>query len=334
MAAITCEDILKKIANKAYHPVYCLMGEEPYYIDLISDYIENNVLDENEKEFNLTVLYGKDTDVPTLISYAKRFPMMSNFQVLIVKEAQDIKKIEELLPYIENPLKSTILVLCYKYGKFDKRKAFAKAIDKHGVLYETPKLYDNQVAPWIVQYLQKKKYSIQSKATALLVESLGSSLSRIVNELDKLIINIPPGTEITAAHVEENIGISKDFNVFELTRALEQRDEFRANHIMLHLSKNEKEFPLVMIIAMIYLSFAKILLYHYTPDKSPNNIASVLSVNPFFVKDYERAARNYSPARAVKVIALLREYDLKSKGIDSSAPESGLLKELVYKILH
>lgn len=332
--AVTHEDILKKLANKAYYPVYCLMGEEPYYIDLISDYIENNILDEGEKEFNLTVTYGKDTDVQTVISYAKRFPMMSNYQVLIVKEAQDIKKPEDLLAYVENPLKSTILVLCYKYGKLDKRKALAKAIDKHGLLYETPKIYDNQVAPWIVQYLKKKNYTIQSKATALLVESLGTSLSRIVNELDKLTINIPEGTEITPLHVEENIGISKDFNIFELTKALEQKDEFRANHIGLQLAKNEKEFPLLLIISMIYLTFSKILLYHYTPDKSPNNIASVLSVNPFFVKDYERAARNYSPAKAVKIIGLLREYDLKSKGVDTFGGETGLLKELIYKILH
>jgi len=328
------EDILKKLSNQVYYPVYFLMGEESYYIDLISDTIEEKILDEGEKEFNLTVLYGKDVDVPTIISYAKRYPMMSNYQVVIVKEAQDVKKIEDLLPYIEKPLKSTVLVLCYKYGKLDKRKAFAKAIDKHALLYESPKIYDNQVSPWIIQYLKKKNYTIQTKAAALLAESLGTSISRIVNEINKMIINIPEGTEITALHVEQNIGISKDFNVFELVKALEQKQVTRANNILLHFAKNEKDYPMVMVAALLYASFTKVLLYHYITDKSQNNVASVLGVSGFFVNDYAKAAANYSPGKLVRVISLLREYDLKAKGVDGNTGSGELLKELVYKILH
>lgn len=328
------EDILKKLANKVYHPVYLLQGEESYYIDLISDYIEEHILDASEREFNLTILYGKDVNVPTIISHAKRYPMMSNYQVVIVKEAQAVDKIEALQPYVENPLKSTVLVLCYKYGKIDKRKAFPKVVEKLGVLYESPKIYPEKVPAWITQYLKKKNYGIQAKAAALMAESLGTNLSNVVNEINKMIINIPEGTEITALHVEQNIGISKDYNVFELTKALEQKNIPRANNILLHFSKNEKEFPMMMVGAMMYLSFTKILKYHYLKDKSANNVASELGINPYLVGDYARAAANYSPAKLVRIMSLLREYDMKSKGVDSLAGSGELLKELVYKILH
>ncbi len=329
------EDILKKLHNKVYHPVYLLMGEESYYIDLISDYIEEKILDAGEKEFNLTVLYGKDVDVPTIISNAKRYPMMSNYQVLIIKEAQDIKKLEDLQSYVENPLKSTILVLCYKYGKVDKRKTFAKAVDKHGVIYESPKIYDNQVPAWIAQHLKSLNYPIQTKATALLAESLGTNISRIVNEIGKLIINIPPGTEITATHVEQNIGISKDYNVFELTKALEQKDRTRVNKIVLHFAQNEKEFPVPMVTAILYTTFVKLLKYQFATDKSSANIAALLGIKPFLVQDYAKAAANYPPGKLVRVFSLLREYDMKSKGVDGSGGNAGdLLKELTYKILN
>lgn len=329
------EDILKKLQNKVYQPIYLLMGEESYYIDLISDAIEETILDPTEKEFNLTILYGKDVDVPTIVSYAKRYPMMSNYQVVIIKEAQDVKKLEELQSYVENPLKSTILVLCYKYGKFDKRKTFAKVVDKAGVLYESPRIYDNQVASWITQYLKKKNYTIQAKAAALLAESLGTNISRIVNEIGKLTINVPAGTEITANHIEQNIGISKDYNVFELTKALEQKDRTRVNRIVLHFAQNEKEFPMPMVTAILYTTFIKLLKYHYTADKSSGNLASALAIPPFLVGEFVKSANNYTPAKLVRVISLLREYDLKSKGVDGSSGNAGdLLKELTYKILN
>jgi DNA polymerase-3 subunit delta len=329
------EDILKKLENKVYQPLYLLMGEEAYYIDLISETIEEKILDAAEKEFNLTVLYGKDVDVPTIISHAKRYPMMSNYQVVIIKEAQDVKKLEDLQPYVENMLKSTILVLCYKYGKVDKRKTFAKACEKHGVVFESPKIYDNQVAAWITQYLKKKNYTIQAKATALLAESLGTNISRIVNEIGKLTINVPQGTEITATHIEQNIGINKDYNVFELSKALEQKDRTRVNKIVLHFAQNEKEFPMPMITAILYTTFTKLLKYHFTADKSSNNMASVLGVKPFLVNDVVKGAANFSPARLVRIFSLLREYDLKSKGVDGSSGNSGdLLKEMTFKMLN
>jgi DNA polymerase III subunit delta len=329
------EDIIKKLSNKVYHPIYFLMGEEPYYIDLISDYIEQNILDSAEKEFNQSVIYGKDIDVAGIISCAKRFPMMANYQVVIVKEAQDIKKIEELQIYIENPLKSTILVLCYKYGKIDKRKTFAKTLEKTAVLFESQKIYDNQVPAWIGSYLKKKNYTIQTKAASLLAEYLGTDLSRIVNEISKLIINIPAGTEITPEHIEQNIGISKDYNVFELTKALGQKDFLKTHRIILHFSQNERDYPITMVIAILYSFFVKLLLYHYVDDKSSNNVASVLSIKPFFVGDYSKAATKYSKARLIHIISLLRTYDLKSKGVDNISASGGeLLKELTFKILN
>jgi DNA polymerase-3 subunit delta len=329
------QDILKKIHDKAYYPVYLLMGEEAYYIDLISDALENKVLDENAKEFNLTVLYGKDVDVPAIVNYAKRYPMMSNYQVVIVKEAQDIKKIEELQAYVEKPLKSTILVLCYKYGKVDKRKTFAKAVEKNGILYESPRIYDNQVPAWITQYLKKLNYTIQPKAAELLAESLGTNISRLVNEISKLIINVPAGKEITAAHIEQNIGISKDFNVFELSKALEQRDRTKVNRIILHFAKNEKEFAVPMVTAILYTTFTRLIKWHYTTDRSQDNLAAVLGVNKFLVPEYSKAAANFTRAKLFRIIGVLREYDMKSKGLDGgSANQGDLLKEMVWKIMN
>lgn len=329
------EEIIKKLSNKVYHPVYFLTGEESYYIDFISDYIENNILSDTEKEFNLNILYGRDVDVPTIIGYAKRYPMMANYQVVIIKEAQDTKKIEELQPYIENPLKSTILVICYKYAKLDKRKTFSKFLEKKAVFFESTKIYDNQVASWITDYLHKRNYTIQPKAAALLAEFLGTNISRLVNEIGKLLINIPPGIEITATHIEQNIGINKDYNVFELGKALEQKNTLKVNKIIHYFAQNEKDFPAAMVIPMLYASFSKILIYHYIPDKSVSNVAAILSTKPFFVGDIVKAAANYSLGKMTRIISLLREYDLKSKGVDNHSTDSGdLLKELTYKILH
>jgi DNA polymerase III subunit delta len=329
------EDILKDLKKKIYRPVYFLSGEEPFYIDLISDYIENNILQPDEKEFNQTVIYGRDTNVQDLISYCKRFPMMSNYQVVIVKEAQDIKKIEELDKYLENPLDSTILVICYKYGKVDKRKTFAKLLEKKAVLMESNKIYDNQVQAWITKYLASKGFPISTKASFLMAEFLGNDLSKIVNEVSKIIINIPPGTEVTPEQVELNIGISKDFNVFELQKALGARNIFKANQIIKYFSENEKENPMVKTLPILFSFFVKVFLYHNIADKSPNNLASNLSVNRMFLDDYATAARNYSPAKLEKVFHLMHQYDLRCKGVENaSASDGDLMKEMVYKILH
>ncbi|MCX6267865.1 MAG: DNA polymerase III subunit delta [Bacteroidetes bacterium] len=333
--SISFENLLSDLKNQIYHPVYLLYGEESYFIDAVSDYIEHNVLSDLEKEFNQTIVYGKDSNVFTLMGYAKRFPMMANYQVLIVKEAQDLDKIEELQAYVENPLTSTILVLCYKYGKLDKRKALFKAIEKQGVTFESAKLYDNKIPDWINEYLRQRKYGITPKAAALLTEFLGADLGKIVNEIQKLLINIPAGAQINEEYVEKNIGISKDFNVFELQKALGRKEVVKANQIILYFAANPRENPLVKVIPILSSFFSKVLLYHYLPDKSKNTVAAALGVSPFFVADYQQAARSFPPGKTVAVISLMREYDLKSKGVDSaSATDGELMKELIFKILH
>ena len=328
--------ILKDLKNKVYHPVYFLTGEETYYIDLIVDYIENNVLDEAEKDFNQSILYGKESDIPTIISEAKRYPMMANHNVVIIKEAQHLStQIEKLESYLDQPTSTTILVFCYKYKKIDGRKAIGKTLKKKTVYLETKKLYDNQVPDWITSYLKGKNYGITPQAALLIAEFLGTDLGKIVNELEKLIINVPAGNEITPDTVEKNIGISKDFNNFELNKALGTKDVFKANKIINHFGKNEKDHPLVVTVGLMYSFFSNILKFHYTKDKSRNNIASVLRVSPFFVGEYEVAARNYPIRKSVKIIEYLRDYDLKSKGVNNSSTSNNeLLKELVFKILH
>ena len=327
--------IMKDLRNKIYYPVYFLTGEEPYYIDEISNYIEKNILTDVEKEFNQSVIYGRDTDVRSIISYAKRFPMMSNYQVVIVKEAQYIDKIEELLGYIENPLNSTLLVINYKYKKADKRKAFFKAIPKKGVLYESKKIYDNKVPDWITNYVKEKGYGISPKACVILSEYLGTNLGKIVNEVGKLIINVPAGAEITDQLIEQNIGISKDFNIFELQNAIGRKDIFKANQIAAYFKANPKDNPLVKNVSILFGYFAKVMIYSKLKDKSRNSAAAALSINPFFVNDYQVASRNYPMKKLEQIISYLREYDLKSKGVDSISTSDGeLLKELLYKILH
>ena len=328
--------IIKDIKNKVYHPVYFLTGDETYYIDLISDYIEKNVLDETEKDFNQTILYGKESDITSIVSEAKRYPMMANNNVVIIKEAQHLgAQLDKLESYLDNPTPSTLLVFCYKYKKVDGRKAIGKLLKKKTVYFESKKLYDNQVPDWITGYLKKKRYSITPPAAMLIADSLGNDLSKVVNELEKLTINVLEGNEITPETVEKNIGISKDFNNFELNKALGSKDVLKANKIVFHFSKNERDHPLVVTIGLMYSFFSNILKIHYTKDKSKNNLASILRVSPFFVGEYETAARNYPIRKSVMIIEYLREYDLKSKGVNNaSASNSELLKELIFKILH
>jgi len=332
---MTFDQIIDKLKNKIYYPVYFLAGEEAYYIDEISDYIEKNVLTDTEKEFNQTIIYGRDTSVPAIISAAKRYPMMANYQVVIIKEAQDVQKIEELDHYVENPLQSTLLVINYKYKKIDKRKTFSKLVEKKGVLFESKKLYDNQVPEWINNFAGQRGYRITPKATAMLSEYLGTDLSKIVNEISKLILNIPANAEINESLVEQNIGISKDFNIFELQNAIGTRNIVKANQIANYFAASPKENPLVKTILMLFSYFTKLLIYHQLTDKSRNNVASALSVSPLFVRDYEIAGRNYNQKKLAAIISLLHEYDLKSKGVNNvSTAEGELLRELLFKILH
>lgn len=330
------EGIISNIRNKIYHPVYLLSGEEPYFIDMISDFIEENVLDDTEKEFNQTILYGRDVDVPTIIENVKRFPMMANHQVVIIKEAQDIKKIADLADYVSKPLESTILVLCHKYKKIDKRTSFYKAVNKTGVFFESKKLYENKIPQWIEKQLKDKGYRISPKASMLLTEHIGADLSKLRNEIEKLVINLKPGSLIDDAAIEENIGISKDFNIFELQKALGDRDVLRANKIAKYFAANEKEHPMVLSIGGLSNYFTRILKYHFIKDKSRNNVASVLGVHPYFIVDYQKGAQKYNYTQLKNVISYIHEYDLKSKGLGSTNNVRGgeLLKELVFRILN
>lgn len=337
MAVETFEKIIADLKNESYSPVYFLTGNEPFYIDQVSDYIQNNVLNEAEKTFNLTVVYGKDTEAQTVIDSAKRFPMMASHQVVIVKEAQDLKNFENLQHYIEQPLESTLLVLCYKYKSLDKRKKISKTLQKNGVYLETKKLYDDKLPGWISNYLIARKYNIQPKAAALLAEFLGSDLSKIANELEKLIITLEENERtISSEHIEKNIGISKDFNNYELQAALGKKDVLKANRIIAYFASNQKNNHITQTITILYYFFSKVLMYYWIKDKSQDNVFKTLKLpSPFFVRQYEEAARNYNPNKVIEIIGILREYDLKSKGFEgNNHPAGELLKEMTYKILH
>lgn len=332
---MTFEDIISNLKKKIYHPIYFLMGEETYFIDQISDYIADNVLTDAEKGFNQTILYGKDTEPHNIIANARRFPMMSNHQVIIVREAQNIKKIEDLEPYVKNPLNSTILVINYKYKTLDKRKTFPKLVDQKGILFESKKIYDNQLPAWIISYLKNQNYTIAPQAAAMLSEYLGADLSKVANELDKLIISLPVGSQITPDHIEKNIGISKEFNVYELQNALGERNLLKANQIINYFGANPSSNPIPVVISSLFSYFSKILNYHFLEDKSQNNVASVLQVHPFFVKTYIAAAKNYNIKKLVEIISILREFDMKSKGWGNvSASPADLQREMIYRILH
>jgi len=327
--------IVSDIEKGILKPVYFLMGEEPYYIDKISEFIENNILTEEEKGFNQMVLYGRDVTIEDIADNAKRFPMMADKQVVIIKEAQDLSRtIENLTSYVENPQPSTVLVLCYKYKTIDKRKKLYKAIQKAGVVYESKKLYENQVAEWIRRVLSGKKYEIDTKATLMLIEFLGTDLSKISNELDKLMVVLPAGSKITAKTIEENIGISKDYNNFELRKAVGERNVFKVNQIINYFAQNQKANPLIMTISLMNGFFTQLLIYHSLSDKSKNSVARALGVNPFFVSDYSVAAKNYPMRKVSQVIGLLRDADVKSKGVGANLPAGDILKELLFKIIH
>lgn len=333
--AITYEEIIGNLQKKIYHPIYFLMGEEAYFIDKISDYIADHVLSDAEKGFNQSVLYGKDLEPHVIMANARRFPMMANHQVIIVREAQNIKKIEDLESYVKNPLASTILVICYKYKTLDKRKIFTKLLDQKGILFESKKIYDNQLPNWISSYLKNLQYTISPQAAAMISEYLGTDLSKVANELDKLIISLPVGSQITPDHIEKNIGISKEFNVFELQNALGERDLLRANRIINYFGANPSSNGVPAVTASLFSYFSKLLNYHFLEDKSQNNVASVLQVHPFFVKTYVSAAKNFSIKKCVEIVSILREYDMKSKGFGNvSASPADLQREMIYRILH
>ena len=323
----TYEEIARELKNRIYKPVYYLMGEESYYIDRISEYIAQTVLNENEKEFNQTIVYGADTDIATVINAAKRYPMMSKYQVVIVKEAQNIKNIEELVYYLQKPLDSTILVLCHKHGTLDRRKKLAAEIEKVGVLFESKKIKDAQLPGFISSYLKRRSVEIEPKASEMMAEFVGADLSRMAGELEKLIITLPRGQKrITPEQIERNIGISKDYNNFELRNALVAKDVFKANQIIKYFEENPKTNPLQMTLSVLFNFFSNLMLAYYAPDKSEQGIANQLGLKSSWQsKDYMVAMRKYSGVKVMQIIGEIR---------NPSLGDGDLLRELVYKILH
>ncbi|MBT3243987.1 MAG: DNA polymerase III subunit delta [Bacteroidetes bacterium] len=333
---MTFEGIINDINNRVFKPVYILQGEEPYFIDQITERLMNGILDEMQKAFNLNILYGKDTDVPSIDNMARRFPMGADYTVVIVKEAQSISGIEDLQYYVSNPSESSILVIAYKYKTLDKRKKLYKAAKKTGVIFESKKIYDNKVPRWIHNYLASRKISIEPSAGVILTEYLGNDLAKISNELDKLILTLPEGdSKIASDHIEKNIGISKDYNNFELMKALAKKNVLKANRIVQYFGSNQKLNHINQTISSLYYFFSKVLALHFMQSDSNREIASTLQINPYFVQDYQQAARNYSRSKVVEIISILREFDLKSKGFGNpSVPADELLQEMIFKILH
>lgn len=329
------QNIIQDLKNGIIHPIYFLSGEEAYFIDQIADYIEDHILDETEKGFNQIILYGRDVSIDDIVSNAKRYPMMAERQVVIVKEAQDlIRTIDKLSAYVDNPQPTTVLVLCYKYKKLDKRKPLYKALQKKGVFYESKKLYENQVASWIQRTLSAKGYTIHPKAAQMLVEFLGADLGKINNELEKLQLILPKGSTISPEAIEENIGISKDYNNFELRKAVGQRDIVKAQRIAQYFIYNPKDNPLVLTIGTLFGFFSQLLQYHGLPSKDKSTVAKTLRINPYFVDEYVTAARNYPMKRVSAIISLLREADMKSKGVAASTfATPDILKEVLVRIM-
>lgn len=326
--------IINDIKAGKIKPIYFLMGEEPYYIDRITEYLENSLLSDDEKGFNQIVLYGRDTTIDDIVANAKRFPMMAERQVVIVKEAQDLaKNIDKLETYAQNPQPTTVLVFAYKYKTLDKRKKVTKTLEKHGLVYESKKMYENQVGQWINRVLQGRGYSIEPKANALLVAFLGNDLSRIANELNKLEIILPKGSTITPNHIEENIGFSKDFNVFEFRKAIGEGNKAKAHQIATYFAQNAKENPMVVVNAQVFSFFSALLQYHGLKDKSPGNVAKVLKVNPYFVNDYIEASKRYPMRKVSGIVAALRDIDVKSKGVGAAnLNDAELYKEMLLSI--
>ena len=332
------ENIVQDLKNRIYHPVYFLSGEEPYFIDKISKVIESTVLEESERDFNQVIVYGRETSIVEILSQTKQYPVFGNYRVVIVREAQNLRNIEKseiLKAYLKKPVPTTILVFDYKYKKVDGRTAFAKLLAKAGVYFQSKKLWDSEVPNWIVGAMRGKGFRVSQPTSIMLAENLGNDLSKIENELTKLEINLGAGTEITPELIEEHIGISKDYNIFELQNSLGRRDVEKVNRIIYYFGANPKENPAIKVIAILFAFYKKIFLYHFLTDKSDNNVAAQLSVNRFFVRDYRVAASNYSRPQLRKIFSVLRQYDLKTKGVESAPMEDGeILREMIFKILN
>lgn len=333
---MTFEALLKDLKAKKYAPVYLLHGEEAFFIDKISSYIEEHVLTESEKAFNQIVLYGKEVAAEQVIDNARQFPMMAQHRVVVIKEAQAMNKIDQLVGYIENPSPQTILVIDHKYKKLDGRSKLNKVIKSKGVIFESKKLYDNQVAPWITRAVAAKGKSIDPKAAEIMAEYLGSDLSKVSNEIDKILVNIKEQKAITEDIVQEQVGITKDYNVFELQKCIGARDTEKVFRIVKYFGDNPKSSPLVVVVSSLFSYFSKVYTTAYYKNKAPDKeLAQLVGVSPFFMGEYKQAAKNYSVGKLVDVFAALKIADLKSKGVGSRGTEENeILRELMIQILY
>ena len=332
------QKILTDVKKKQFAPVYFLHGEESYFIDLIADTIEEHALAEHERAFNQTILYGKDTDHLQVVDAARRFPMMAERQLVVIKEAKEMKSLKDLQTYVEKPSPTTVLVICHKHKKYNFNSKFGKALKAQAVVFEAKPLYDNQVPDWIADYLRSKQLKAGPAAAELLAEYLGAELSKVVNELDKLALNVPADSEVTQQLIEQHIGISKDYNVFEFQKALGVRDVLKANRMVQYFIANPSKNPIQVIIGSLYNYFSKIYLFHSVARAPEPEILSTMGLHSsFFLREYRGAARHYSLSKAQEVIHILREFDLKSKGVgynSTGKPEGELLKEMAWRILH
>ena len=334
---ITCDDVLKELRAKQYRPIYYLMGEESYYIDVIANYMAEHILSDSEKEFNLTIVYGADTDIVSIINAAKRYPMMAEHQVIIVKEAQNIRNMDELFYYLQKPQSSTILVICHKHGVIDRRKKLATEIEKKGILFESKKVKESQLPAFISAYMKRKGINIEPKASVMLADFVGTDLSRLSGELDKLALILPKNqTCITPELIEHNIGISKDYNNFELRSALVEKDVLKANKIIKYFEENPKTNPIQMTLSLFFGFFSNLMLAYYAPEKTEQGIAAFLGLKSSWQsREYMNAMRRYSGIKTMEIIGEIRYADALSKGVgNSSLSNAEILKELIFKILH
>jgi DNA polymerase-3 subunit delta len=331
------EEIKGNIRARKFMPVYLLQGEESYFIDQLTNLLIENVLDESERDFNQSVFYGMDTDIGTVINACKRYPMMSDRQLVVVKEAQGLKNIDDLVHYVKHPLGSTVLVINFKHGKLDGRKKLSGEIGKIGTVFESKKMYDNQIPSFVTTYLRDRNVKIDLKAAQLLTDYLGNDLSKLTNELEKLIISLPEkNAAITVELIEKNIGISKDYNNFELQKAIANKDVLKANRIAFYFEQSPKNNPLPFTLSSLFNFFSNLMICHYEQNKNDANLMAVLGFRfPIQIIDYMQALRNYKPGKTLKIISLIREFDAKSKGVDNASLSDGtLLKELLHKIMH
>jgi len=339
--AKSADQILADLKNGNYAPIYFLHGEEPFFIDQISNYIEKNALDDGEKGFNQQVLYGKDIKLNQVVSAARSFPMMGSRQVIIVKEAQNLGEFTEsnfdfslLENYLQSPQASTVLVFCYKHKKLDKRKKIFKSLQQHTILLESNKIYENKIPDWITQYVKSKNHSINRQALMLLTEYIGNNLERLSNEIDKVLVNFTKPSEITESLIQEYVGINKDYNIFELQSAIIKGNALKANRILNYFASDPKNHPAVVNIGFLHSFFSKVLLIHHSPDKSERGVAAAAGVNPFFAKDYIAASNRYNLNKTIQNLAHIYQADLMFKGVTANIADAQLMKELIYKLMH